>query len=101
MVLVPAAEVVMVEAHGERLTITTRDQRRHTILYRLKNLEERLDPGQFVRLGRGLIVNFSAIERFVTDRAGTSTVVLNNGQTLKMSRMQTVRLRRLLQDVLK
>ena len=100
LVLVPTARVVTIEAERERLIITTIDQDRHTILCRLKNLEQRLDPADFVRLSRSLIVNINVIVRIVTLRGWTSTAILDNGQRLGMSRKQTVRLRRVLHGLL-
>ncbi|HEX3866058.1 MAG TPA: response regulator, partial [Gemmatimonadaceae bacterium] len=44
--LVPVDQVVSVVADGELLHMTTRVGERHTITYRLKDLETRLDPGQ-------------------------------------------------------
>jgi DNA-binding LytR/AlgR family response regulator len=39
LILVPTSSVAAVAAHGERLIITTLDHHRHTMHYRLKDLE--------------------------------------------------------------
>ena len=101
LVLVPTDRVVTVAAEGERLIITTTDRGQHTILYRLKDLEARLDPGEFVRLNRSVIVSLNAVKRLIRTPGGSIRVVLENGQELGMSRKQTVRLRRVLQELLK
>ena len=101
LVLVPTDRVVTIAAEGERLVITTSDRGQHTILYGLKDLEARLDPGEFVRLNRSVIVSLNAVQRLIRARGGSSRVVLETGQELGMSRKQTVRLRRVLQELLK
>ena len=84
----------MIVAHGERLTITASDLAEHSFEYRLKNLEARLDPAQFIRLSRSIIVNLTAISRIIRGPNGMYRVVLENGRELDMSRKQAVRLRR-------
>ena len=44
VLLVPVAQVASIVAEGELLHITTIQKARHTITYRLKDLEQRLDP---------------------------------------------------------
>src|SRR5579871_1253837 len=63
VVLVPVAHVASIIAEGQLLNITTVKNERHTITYRLKDLESRLPAGQFVRLGRGTLVNVDCITR--------------------------------------
>ena len=36
---------------------------RHTIAYRLKDLERRLDPARFIRLSRGILANVEQIAK--------------------------------------
>lgn len=61
VVLVPSHQIASIVADGELLHITTVKNERHTITYRLKDLEQRLDPSQFTRLGRGILVNIDLI----------------------------------------
>ena len=46
---------------GQTLYVTSGvgrvQKERHTITYRLKDLERRLDPSHFIRLGRGTLAN--------------------------------------------
>lgn len=98
IVLVPTAQVASIVAEGELLHLTTARQERHTITYRLKNLEARLDPAKFIRLGRGVLVNVDFIVRVTPLPGGMYTVKLLNGQQLDVSRIQSRLLRgRLLQ----
>ena len=73
----------------ELLHLRTNQNERHTISYRLRDLEARLDSKQFVRLGRGIIVNVNMIRRIVPLPGGTYTVVLKNSQEFKVSRIQS------------
>ena len=94
--LVPVAQVAAVVADAERLTITTTGGKQYVINYRLKDLESRLDPEHFVRLSRAALVNLSAVSRIVVRQSGLNTVILENGQELSMSRLQSRHLRQTL-----
>jgi two-component system, LytTR family, response regulator len=94
LLLIPTSQVLMIVAHGERLTITTSELADYSFEYRLKNLEARLDPGEFLRLGRSIIINLASISRIIREPNGTYRVVLENGRELEMSRKQAVRRRR-------
>ena len=94
--LVPVAQVAAIVADAERLTITTMGGKQYVINYRLKDLESRLDPEQFVRLSRAALVNVSAVSRIVVKQSGINTVILENGQELSMSRLQSRLLRQTL-----
>ncbi len=93
IVLVPVAQIAAIEADGELLHITTVRQERHTITYRLKDLETRLDPAKFIRLSRGAIANIECIARVTPMPGGLYTVKLQNGQELDVSRIQSRLLR--------
>ena len=89
VVLLPAQQIASVVAEGELLHITTLKQERHTITYRLKDLESRLDPSQFVRLGRGTLARLDQIAKVNVMPGGTMIAVLGNGQKLPISRIQS------------
>ena len=55
----------------------------------MKDLESRLDPSRFVRLGRGTLVNVDLITRVSIMPGGTHVAVLSNGQKLQVSRLQS------------
>jgi two-component system LytT family response regulator len=87
--LLAVRQIASVVAEGELLHLTTLRQDRFTINYRLKDLSERLDPKQFVRLSRGSLVNIEAITKINPLPGGTYLVTLNNGQQLSASRIQS------------
>jgi two-component system LytT family response regulator len=89
VLLVPVAQIVSIVAEGELLHLTTQRNERFTITYRLKDLEERLDSQQFVRLGRGILARVEAISKVNLMPGGTYVAVLTNGQTLPVSRIQS------------
>jgi len=98
IVLIPVQHLASVVADGELLHLTTARQERYTISYRLKDLEARLDPARFIRLGRGVLANIEEIVRVTPLPGGMYTVKLRNGQQLDVSRIQSRLLRgRLLQ----
>jgi two-component system LytT family response regulator len=91
--LVPVAQIASLVAEGELLHITTKAGERHTINYRLKDLESRLDASRFVRIERGALVNIDAIVRVSPLPGGMYLIALGNGQELRASRLQSRLLR--------
>ncbi len=89
IILVPVAQVASVVADGELLHLTTLRGEKHTISFRLKDLETRLDPARFVRLERGALVNVDAIIKVSPLPGGTYLVALANGQEIRASRLQS------------
>lgn len=88
IVIVPVDAVASIVAEGELLHLTTGDGERHTITYRLKELEARLDPAQFLRLSRGALANVDMIQRVTPMPGGTYIVTLSNRQQLTVSRLR-------------
>jgi two-component system LytT family response regulator len=89
VVLVPVDAVVSVVAEGELLHLTTRTGERHTITYRLKDLEARLPAGEFLRLSRGALARLDAIAKVSPMPGGTYVVTLTDGQQLPVSRIRS------------
>lgn len=89
IILLPVRQIVSVVADGELLRITTLTDEHHSINYRLKDLEARLDPALFVRLARGTLVNIEMIARVSPMPGGTFVVTLKNNQQLQASRLQS------------
>ena len=89
IVLVPVEEIVSIIADAELLHITTIENIRYTINFRLKDLEARLDPSKFVRLSRGALVNLEMITHLNPLPGGTYSVSLKNNQELTVSRLQS------------
>ena len=91
--LIPVDDIASIVANGELLHITTAENKKYNINYRLKDLELRLDEKKFVRLSRGAIANLAMIERISPMPGGTYTVALTNGQEIASSRLQSKILR--------
>ena len=91
--LIPVAEIASIIADGELLRITTNDNRKYEINFRLKDLELRLDERTFIRLSRGSLVNLEAISRVSPMPGGTYHITLKNGQEITSSRLQSKILR--------
>jgi two-component system LytT family response regulator len=86
--LVPVEQIVSVVADGELLHLLTRTAERHTITYRLKDLEARLDPAQFVRISRGTLLNIGMIQKITPMPGGTYVAVMQTGTQHQVSRLR-------------
>jgi two-component system LytT family response regulator len=91
--LLPIENIASVVADGELLQLFTEQGQKHVINFRLKDLEARLDPGKFVRISRGTLINLSYLDSFAPMPGGTFLVRLLNGQELSSSRQQSKLLR--------
>ena len=89
IMILPVGQIASIVAEGELLYLTTVKNERHAITYRLKDLETRLDPARFVRLGRGTLANIDLITKVNVMPGGTHVALLSNGQTLQVSRLQS------------
>ncbi len=87
--LIPVADVSSINADGELLHIYTTSGEHHTINFRLKDIESRLDNRAFLRISRGAIVNLEHVEAFLPLPGGTYSVLLSTGQELASSRLQS------------
>jgi two-component system LytT family response regulator len=87
--LVPVNRIASIVAEGELLHLMTVTNEEFTITYRLKDLETRLDPARFVRLGRGTLANIDLISKVTVMPGGTHVAILGNGQKLQVSRLQS------------
>jgi two-component system LytT family response regulator len=86
--LLPVKQITSIVAERELLHIKTARGDKHTITYRLKDLELRLDPSKFVRLGRGTMVAIEMIAK-VQLVPGGYLVLMANGEELQVSRIQS------------
>jgi two-component system, LytTR family, response regulator len=91
--LVPVKQLATIVAEGELVHLTTTKGDRYTITYRLKDLEARLDPGKFIRIGRGTLVASDLITRVQPLPGGLHVVTLSTGEELQVSRIQSRMLR--------
>ena len=89
VIIVPVHQIAAIVAEGELLNITTARSERHTVAYRLKDLERRLDPARFIRLGRGTLANVELITKVSIMPGGAHVAILSNGLKLPVSRLQS------------
>jgi two-component system LytT family response regulator len=89
VLLLPVKQIASIVAERELLHITTSRGDKHTITYRLKDLEMRLDPAKFVRLGRGALAAIEMIGKVHLMPGGAYLVTLANGEELQVSRIQS------------
>ncbi|MCU1347028.1 MAG: Two component transcriptional regulator, LytTR family [Acidobacteria bacterium] len=89
ILLIPADQIASIVADGELIHLTTARGEKHTITYRLKDLEARLDPDRFVRLSRGTLANIAMIAKVTPMPGATYILTLTNGQELSTSRFHS------------
>jgi len=89
VIILPVNQLASIVAEGELLHLTTVRGEHYTITYRLKDLEARLDPSRFLRLGRGTLANIDLIVKVSSMPGGTHVAVLSTGQRLQVSRLQS------------
>ncbi|MEO8201337.1 MAG: LytTR family DNA-binding domain-containing protein [Gemmatimonadota bacterium] len=85
MILVQATDVDWIEAADNYVRLHAGDKR-HVVRETMKNLETRLDPGQFVRIHRSAMVNLSRVDELRALPSGDYVVRLKNGESLTLSR---------------
>ena len=90
-VRVPQSQIVWIEAARSYVHFNLRNRQ---LLHRisLRELEERLDPADFLRIHRSAIVNVHHIERTHADRHGTHSVELANGEMVRVGRKYRLQL---------
>ena len=89
VMLLPVKHIASIVAERELLHITTARNEKHTITYRLKDLEMRLPSSKFVRLGRGTLAAIGMIVKVQATPGGGYVVTLSNGEELQVSRIQS------------
>ena len=87
--ILPVNQIASIVAEGELVHLTSIRGEHHTITYRLKDLEARLDPARFLRLGRGTLANIDLIVKVSLMPGGTHVAILSTGQKLQVSRLQS------------
>lgn len=92
---VPADSVDWIEVEGNYVQLHVGED---SHLYRstLTELEERLDPGRFLRISRSYVVNLDRIDELVRLGRGRYRVVLSTGKSLESSRRYRKRIRELI-----
>lgn len=91
MFFVRTPEVDWFEADGNYIRLHV-GEHRYLVRGRINNLERRIDPDQFVRIHRSIIVNLDRIKEVYPWFGGDYMVVLRDGTQLKLTRKHRDRL---------
>jgi two-component system LytT family response regulator len=79
-------ELIYAFVAEKELVYALTDGEKHPVDHRLRELEERLDPAQFARAHRAVIVNLSHIQKITPDSRKGDRVTLTNGNSFSVSR---------------
>ena len=91
--LIETEEVEWIEAADNYVRLHVGDAR-HLVRESLRDLEQRLDAGRFVRIHRSAIVNLARVVELVAQPGGDFTVLLAGGARLRLSRRYRERFER-------
>jgi two-component system LytT family response regulator len=94
MLFVPLREIVRLTADGNYVEVHTARGQHHLLRETLASLEARLDPQRFARIHRSEIVNVDFVAEIQPFFHGDYTVVLKNGEQVRLSRRYQDRLLR-------
>ncbi len=83
-VALPVQQLLYVAAEGDYSSLVT-EERAYLSTYNLKETEQRLDPEQFLRIHRSMIINRNAIREIHKEGHGYG-IVLINGDLVRASR---------------
>jgi two-component system, LytTR family, response regulator len=84
-ILLPVEKIDWIEAAEYYCCLHTNGHR-HLVRETITDLSNKLDPRQFVRIHRSSIVNLDRIREIYREGPTDSSVILTNGQTLRMSK---------------
>jgi len=84
-IFIDVGEINWIESSGNYVKLHT-DDSTHLVRGALKTLEEKLNPLRFIRIHRSSMVNIHMVKEIEPWFSGDSKVILENGESLKMSR---------------
>jgi len=100
---VPVKDIIWIDAAGDYMCVhvcnrsnDNNQEYTHILRKTMKQLEETLDPKQFIRTHRSVIVNHHFVEKFCSQLNGEYYLVLKNGKELKVSRSYKDKVKQLL-----
>jgi two-component system LytT family response regulator len=85
IVFVPVEQILWIEAANKYVVVHTAD-RAHIARQTIQSLEDRLDPKQFVRIHRSILIRKAAVRGLHPMFHGDYTVRLTNGAEVTLSR---------------
>jgi len=83
---IPVKDVIWVDAAGDYMCVHCEDGQTHILRKTMKQLELELDPKQFVRVHRSVLVNNSAVKKVLTLSSGEYVIQLSNEHEIRVSR---------------
>jgi two-component system, LytTR family, response regulator len=86
IVFVPVDQILWMEAADKYVEVHTADRRQHIVRHTIQSLEDSLDPKQFVRIHRSILVRKAAVRGLHPLFHGDYIVKLMNGAELTLSR---------------
>lgn len=89
------SEMIRIYAANSKVFAVT-DSGEYTLRLRLYEVEERLDPNQFVRISGSEIVNLKKVKNFDLSFSGTICVELMNGTSAFVSRRYVSKIKKIL-----
>ncbi len=95
LVRVPIDTINCVSSEDDYVAIHS-DNASHLMRGSLRQFQDRVEPGLFVRVHRRWLVRKTAIGAIRTPRLGTSEIVLNNGKCIPAGRVYLKQLRQIL-----
>lgn len=87
-----------IEAAGDYMCFNCFGGKTHVVRKTMKQLEDELNPEQFIRIHRSNMINKNKISQVTNDNNGDAVVVLENGQALKVSRRYKTRVTARIRD---
>ena len=81
-----------IEAAGDYMCFNCNGGKTHVIRKTMKQLQDELNPDQFIRIHRSNMINKNKITQVTSDINGEVIVILNSGQVLKVSRRYKARI---------
>lgn len=95
VILLEPGDIFRTYASGGKVFAVTRDGE-YALRLRLYELEQRLEPGSFVRISNSEIVNLRKVKNFDLSYTGTIRVALHNGDTAFVSRRYVSKIKQVL-----
>jgi two-component system LytT family response regulator len=90
---VPVNDIIWIDAAGDYMCVHT-EETTHILRQTMKQLEESLDPKQFIRSHRSTIINKMFVNKFCSQLNGEYYLVMCNGKELKVSRSYKERVKK-------
>ena len=83
---IPVKNVVWIDAAGDYMCVHCADGETHILRKTMKQLENELDPNQFIRVHRSVIVNSVEVAKVLTLSSGEYVIQLTNKHEIRVSR---------------